>query len=78
MMMVSLCLSAQNIDDFISEKTKDVAYSASNTMLINKKWYMFDKDFDIYTTYYIFRANKTGERKNEGQKNEGQVSVPDD
>jgi tetratricopeptide (TPR) repeat protein len=61
MMMVSLCLSAQNIDDFISEKTKDVAYSASNTMLINKKWYMFDKDFDIYTTYYIFRADKTGE-----------------
>ena len=61
MMMVSLCLSAQNVNDFISEKTKDGAYSAPNTMFVNKKWYIFDKDFDIYTKYYIFRADKTGE-----------------
>ena len=61
MMMISLCLSAQNVNDFISEKTKDVAYSAPNTMFVNKKWYMFDKDFVVYTSYYIFRGNNTGE-----------------
>lgn len=61
MMMVSLCLSAQNVNDFISEKTKDGAYVAPNTMFINKKWYVFDEDFDINTNYYIFRENKTGE-----------------
>lgn len=61
MMIVSLCLSAQNVNDLISEKTKDVAYSAPNTMFVNKKWLSFSKDFEILNTYHIFKANKTGE-----------------
>lgn len=61
MMTASLCLSAQNVNDLISEKTKDGAYSAPNTMLVNKKWFSFDKDLDIGVNYYFFRANKTGE-----------------
>ena len=62
MMTVSLCLSAQTVNDYISEKTKDVAYSAPNTMLVNKKWFVFNGNFEITGIYYIFRANKTGER----------------
>lgn len=61
MMTASLCLSAQTVNDYISEKTKDVAYSAPNTMFINKKLFKFDKNLEISGSYHFFRANKTGE-----------------
>lgn len=51
--------------DLISEKTKDGAYSAPNTMFVNKKWYPIgddeSKDFYIGNNYYLFKANKTAE-----------------
>lgn len=66
--MTSLCLNAQkiNVNDLISEKTKDVAFTAPNTMLINKKWYMFGKDGDSLIgvakeVYWILKVNHTGE-----------------
>ena len=61
MLMVSLCLSAQNVKDFISEKTKDAAYSAPNTTLVNKKWFFITEDLEGGVGYYFFRGNKTGE-----------------
>lgn len=52
------------IEDLISEKTKDDAYSAPNTMFVNKKWYFIDderKNFKPSNNYYLFKANKTAE-----------------
>ncbi len=59
--MVSLCMSAQNVSELISEKTKDVAYSAPNTTFLNKKLYAFNSNFGLINTSFFFKANKTGE-----------------
>ncbi len=57
-MMISLCMSAQVARSLISEKTKDEAYSAPNSLLINKKWF---SNGNLIKEIYIFKADKTGE-----------------